>query len=402
MKKYILFTALFFSAMLFKAQSEDKEIDLKELQINTAPSAVLLGISPSELETPKSKKALVLSIINSFKENEGIPGSYAFEVTPFWLFTHKDMTALKYAGITEDEKQNIFNEARRFSVSLGFARDLGISSDDDVKNPAFAFSVRSTLIKIRTKKNKEDIITQNAKVVKALDNMLGGFLNDKEIQKERFRLAEKCLKENNNDDGTCDRIVEEKLNDFIRENKDKYKDYKDNNVDYYRNIMEAPPLLALDVAGGYSTFFSDNTFSNNNFGKLGFWMTLNTGFDFTTEENPDVEKKLNFYAIARYMEDGTTLDENQQFTRTRNFDVGGKAEFIYNRFSISGEWIYRNNTTENTFRASGLLAYKVSDKVYVNASFGKNYGDKDNLITFLGLNWGLDSKRQSVFVEDKK
>ena len=46
--------------------------------------------------------------------------------------------------------------------------------------------------------------------------------------------------------------------------------------------------------------------------------------------------------------------------------------------------------------------YKVSDKVYVNASFGKDYGDKDNLITFLGLNWGLDSARKSVFVEDKK
>lgn len=402
MKKYILFTAVFLSITLCKAQNEDKEIDLKELQINTAPSAVLLGISPSELETPKSKKALVFSIINSFKENEGIPGSYAFEVTPFWLFTPQNMTALKYAGIKEDHTQNIFSEARKFSVSLGFARDLGISSNDDVKNPAFAFSVRSTLIKIRTRKNKEEIIEQNAKVVKALDNMLGGFLSDKEIQKERFRLAEKCMDENNNDEGTCDRIVEEKLNDFIRENKDKYKDYQDNNVDYYRNIMEAPPLLALDLAGGYSTFFTDKTFSNNNFGKLGFWMTLNTGFDFTTEEKPDVEKKLNFYAITRYLEDGTTLDENQEFMRTRNFDVGGKAEVIYNRFSISGEWIYRSNSVENTFRASGLLAYKVSDKVYVNASFGKNYGDKDNLITFLGLNWGLDSARKSVFVEADK
>lgn len=289
MKKYTVFAAIFLSTVLF-AQSEDKEIDLKELQINTAPSAVLLGISPSELETPKSKKALVLSIINSFKENEGIPGSYAFEVTPFWLVSHKEMTALKYAGIKEDEKQNIFNEARKFSVSLGFARDLAISSDHEVKNPVFAFSVRSTLIKIRTKKNKEDIIAQNAKVVKALDNMLGGFLSDKEIQKERFRLAGKCMEENNNDEGTCDRIVEEKLNDFIKQNKDKYKDYKDDNVDYYRNIMEAPPLLALDVAGGYSTFFSDNTFSNNNCGKLGFWATLNTGFDFTTEDKPDIKK----------------------------------------------------------------------------------------------------------------
>lgn len=402
MKKYTIFTALLFLPFLLKAQSKDKEIDLKELQINTAPSAVLLGISPSELETPKSKKALVFSIINSFKENEGIPGSYAFEVTPFWLAASKKMTALKYAGISEDSTQNVFNEAKRFSVSLGFARDIGISSDDDVKNPAFAFSIRSTLVKIRTKKNKEDIIAQNAKVVKVLENMLGGFLSDKEIQKERLRLATKCMDENNSDEETCDRIVEEKLNEFITKNKDNYKDNKGNNVNYYRNIMESPPLLALDIAGGYSTFFSDNKFSNNNFGKLGLWMTLNTGFDFALEENPDVEKKLNFYGIARYLEDRTTLDENQQLIRTKNFDAGGKAEFIYNRFSISGEWIYRSNSVENTFRATGLLAYKISDKIYINASFGKDYGDKDNLITFLGLNWGLDSARKSVFIEDKK
>ena len=33
----------------------------------------------------------------------------------------------------------------------------------------------------------------------------------------------------------------------------------------------------------------------------------------------------------------------------------------------------------------------------MNGAFGKNYGDKNNLISLLGLNWGLDSKRKMIF-----
>lgn len=397
MKKYLLFAIIICVPFFFNAQ-EDK-IDLKELQITTAPSAVLLGISPSELETPKSKKAIVLNIVNSFKKNEGIPENYAFEVTPFWMFTPKKMTALKYAGIIDNSKQNIFNEVKKASFSLGFVRDLALNPNEEIKNPAFAFSVRTTLIKIRTKKNKDSIIAQNAKVKRILGDVLVDLTNDPNRYKIETELFEKCLEENNDDQEFCQKTIHGKVDAFLKEKKEKYKS---DNVNYYRNIMEAPPLFALDFAGGYSTFFSDNKFSDNHFGKLGLWMTLNTGFDFTNLEKPNVEKKLNFYGIARYLEDGTTLDTNQQFLRTKNFDFGGKAEFIYNRFSISYEYIYRVNDLENTFRSSGLLAYKVSDKVYINAAFGKNYGDKDNLISFLGLNWGLDSERKSVFVENKK
>lgn len=397
MKKYLLFPIIVFVPFFFNAQ-EDK-IDLKELQITTAPSAVLLGISPSELETPKSKKAIVLNIVNSFKKNEGIPENYAFEVTPFWLITPKEMTALKYAGIVDNSKQNIFNEVKKASFSLGFVRDLALDPNEEIKNPAFAFSVRTTLIKIRTKKNRDSIIAQNTKVKKILGDLLVDLTNDPNRYDIETKLFAKCLEENNDDQEFCQKTIKGKVDAFLKEKKEKYKR---DNVNYYRNIMEAPPLLAIDFAGGYSTFFSDNKFSNNQFGKLGFWMTLNTGFDFTDIEKPDVEKKLNFYGIARYLEDGTTLDINQQFLRTKNFDFGGKAEFVYKKFSISYEYIYRMNDLENTFRASGLLAYKVSDKVYINAAFGKNYGDKDNLISFLGLNWGLDSERKSVFVENKK
>jgi hypothetical protein len=92
------------------------------------------------------------------------------------------------------------------------------------------------------------------------------------------------------------------------------------------------------------------------------------------------------------------LPQNK-YSKTNNYDFGGKIELVYNKFSIGYEFIYRSSDLDNTYRSNGIINYKVSDSVYINAAFGKNYGDKDNLISFLGLNWGLDSKRKTLFSE---
>lgn len=407
MKKILLMVLTFIAIHGYRSQNKDtkvKEInvELKELAISNPPSIILLGISPSELETPKSKKAIALSLVNSFKKNEGIPDTYAFEITPYWLLRSKEMNSLKYAGLKEDKekiyKQNIFNELNRVSFSLGFVRDLTLNSGDDIKNPAFAISVRGTLIKIRTQDNIKRIIKEDS-AKKAQLKLISKYLSGEEEKEEIQKIENKCK------DGTltppeCERELAAISMKLLRKYEENNKEA--NDVDYYKNLLEASPLLSVDFAGGYSTFFSDNKFSNNHFGKLGFWLTLNSGIDFTNKKKPEEEKKLNFYGIVRYLDDGTMVDDNQQFFRTRNYDFGGKAELTYKRFSISWEYIYRINDVENTFRSNGVLAYKVSDKIYVNAAFGKNYGEKDNLISFLGLNWGLDSEKPSVFIEPPK
>lgn len=119
----------------------------------------------------------------------------------------------------------------------------------------------------------------------------------------------------------------------------------------------------------------------------------------TPTETSKIEKRLNFYAVARYMQDKTVYDVANGFSKTNNYDFGGKIELVYNKFSIGYEFIYRSSDLDNTYRSNGIINYKVSDSVYINAAFGKNYGDKDNLISFLGLNWGLDSKRKTLFSE---
>ncbi|GEM_PF-1367715 len=414
MKKILIVAALISNMTLLFAQSKEISAELNKLELSNAPSVMLLGLASSDLETPKSKKAFMTSIVNSFSENDGLPNAYAVELTPTHLFPLTEMDALKYAGIKSikkpdnsyEYKNNIFSEAKNVSVSFAFLRNYKIE-DLDTENPSVSFSLRTTVFKIRNKKNIEAITKSNANISKQLTD----------IQKEFERSQEY------NDIETSNASPDEKNERRARALEKFVTDYYKTETENYKKYLDEKPAFQLDVASAYSTFFLDNQFKNNQFGKLGFWMTMSSGINLERTKTPKkkedennekskviikeasttdaskIEKRLNFYAVARYMQDKTVYDVANGFSRTDNYDFGGKIELVYNRFSIGYEFIYRSSDLDNTYRSNGIINYKVSDSVYINAAFGKNYGDKNNLITFLGLNWGLDSKRKTLFSE---
>lgn len=408
------------STLLF---SQNKEIsaELNKLELSNAPSVMLLGLASSDLETPKSKKAFMTSIVNSFSESDGLPNAYAVELTPTHLFPLTEMDALKYAGIksyknpdnSDGYKNNIFSEVKNVSVSFAFLRNYKIENLE-TENPSVSFSLRTTIFKVRNKKNIKNIVDSNDMISKMLTN----------IQKE-FETSKKFMDINLSDDSNevktqnIEKAYDEFVTDYYKTGK--YKKFIDE-TEKYKKYLDEKPAFQLDVASAYSTFFLDNQFKNNQFGKFGVWMTMSSGINLerkdpkpakdqkeekskvmiketSTTDASKIEKRLNFYAVARYMQDKTVYDVANGFNKTNNYDFGGKIELVYNKFSIGYEFIYRSSDLDNTYRSNGIINYKVSDSVYINAAFGKNYGDKNNLISFLGLNWGLDSKRKTLFSE---
>ncbi|KAB1229132.1 hypothetical protein [Chryseobacterium viscerum] len=426
MKKILILAALVARTTLLFSQNKEISADLNKLELSNAPSVMLLGLASSDLETPKSKKAFMTSIVNSFSENEGLPNAYAVELTPTHLFPLTEMDALKYAGIksikkadnTYEYKKNIFSEVKNVSFSFAFLKNYKIENLD-TENPSVSFSLRTTIFKIRNKKNIADIVASNDMISEMLTR----------IQKD-FEHTQKFM-DIYSSGGSQDEITEkiekaydEFVTDFYKTGK--YKKFIDE-TEKYKKYLDEKPAFQLDVASAYSTFFLDNQFKNNQFGKLGVWMTMSSGINLERDPNKNeipkksedpnkekskltiketsatgiskTEKRLNFYAVARYLQDKTVYDLTNGFSRTNNYDFGGKIELVYNKFSIGYEFIYRSSDLDNTYRSNGIINYKVSDNVYINAAFGKNYGDKNNLISFLGLNWGLDSKRKTLFSE---
>lgn len=423
MKKIVLLAALVSNMALLFAQSKEISAELNKLELSNAPSVMLLGLASSDLETPKSKKAFMTSIVNSFSENDGLPNAYAVELTPTHLFPLTEMDALKYAGIKSikktdnsyEYKNNIFSEAKNVSVSFAFLRNYKIE-DLETENPSVSFSLRTTILKVRNKKNIDNIVASN--------DMISDMLSS--IQKE-FEVSKKFIDINSSSDSNDEKTekIEKAYDEFVTDyyKTGKYKRFIDE-TENYKKYLDEKPAFQLDIASAYSTFFLDNQFKNNQFGKLGFWMTMSSGINLESKPKPKpdssenqnqkkskvkiketstepskIEKRLNFYAVARYLQDRTVYDATTGFSRSNNYDFGGKIELVYNRFSIGYEFIYRSSDLDDTYRSNGIINYKVSDSVYINAAFGKNYGDKNNLITFLGLNWGLDSKRKTLFSE---
>ncbi|WP_278352567.1 hypothetical protein [Chryseobacterium gleum] len=414
MKKIVLLAALVSNMALLFAQSKEISAELNKLELSNAPSVMLLGLASSDLETPKSKKAFMTSIVNSFSENDGLPNAYAVELTPTHLFPLAEMDALKYAGIKSikkpdnsyEYKNNIFSEAKNVSVSFAFLRNYKIE-DLETENPSVSFSLRTTVFKIRNKKNIEAITDSNKNISKALTDIQTEFEKSKEYNDIEASNA------------SPDEKNEKKAKAFEKFATEYYK----AETEKYKKYLDEKPAFQLDIASAYSTFFLDNQFKNNQFGKLGFWMTMSSGINLERKKSPKkkedqndekskviikeafttdaskIEKRLNFYAVARYLQDRTIYDAASGFSRSNNYDFGGKIELVYNRFSIGYEFIYRSSDLDDTYRSNGIINYKVSESVYINAAFGKNYGDKNNLITFLGLNWGLDSKRKTLFSE---
>lgn len=352
-------------------------VSLKEMDIPNSPAFILLDQAPSTIERPNSTKAFALSIINAIQDNNGIPMNYAIDLTPFWFFKHQNMTSLKYAGYNpESKKQRIFGNIERASISFAFANTMDTATQTPVNN--ISIGARLNLLSIKSQQDLNDLVEANSSLIKLMkerDERLQHFIGDPTLSV------------------TNPALYHIKVQEFFRE--DEEKQQSEENV--LSEILARKPLLAIDGAIGYSTFFQDNTFADGHFGRFGAWLTLNYSQHLTRERNG--KNYLSLYVIGRYLSDGSAY-LNGKYNKVDNFDIGGKIEFEFRKIAIAYEYVYRKNNISNSFRSNGMLKYKVSDKIFLTGAFGKNFGDANNIISLLGLNWGFMTGNEKSIVKE--
>jgi len=101
--------------------------------------------------------------------------------------------------------------------------------------------------------------------------------------------------------------------------------------------------------------------------------------------------------LGRYVVDGQPIDT--VISVANYFDAGGKLELEFEKISVAYEYIYRFNDFQETYRSNGILKFKASANVYLTASFGKYFGDTNNLISMLGLNWGVGTGNEKANIK---
>jgi hypothetical protein len=369
MKKSILIFLLFGAGSAF-AQPADLSVSLKDIEMPASPGFVLLDQAPSCIERPASTKAFVFSILNSIVESEGLPENYAIEITPFWYFKHRNMSALKYAGIQEN-KQLPFSELKLVSLSAAYINLMDTITILPVNN--ISFGARTTLFKIRSETNSSSIKKANAGAVDQLRKI-------DEIIVKRIGPWDPVDPEGHKKKQAA---LLEFLQDSLKIT---------NNL---AEALEVKPVFVIDFAVAYNLFFTNNDFSTKQFGRFGTWVTLN----YAQKLNEENTNYLNLYAIGRYLKDEATRDESGEFIGKTFYDFGAKVELQFNKFSFGYEYIYRSGNVSNTFRSSGQLKYRISDNLFLTGAFGKNFGDSHNLVSMLGINWGLMTGNEKAVIK---
>ncbi len=363
-------TFLFISIQILSFGQSKENITLKDLEVPEAPAMTLLDEAPSIVNRPNSPRAFVLSVINSFQgDYSGLPKNYALELTPFWFFSHKKMNFFRYAGLTE-HGMNPFAGIKMTSLSLAYVNKT--IKEDQPATSNISIGLRSTLIRFYRNDYYQELLDANLYAVSRLKRL--------ETAKEAAGATPDLLF---SDPKRYHQIVKRVIDSVEK---------SDSLITMIEKLKEKP-VFAIDGAVAYNAYFIDNNFSSNQSGRLGVWLTLNYSYRFSKNSS----NYLNIYGVGRFISDNTNLEDDMAGDRTEYFDFGGKMELEFDKLTIAYEFIHRINDIGDTYRSSGLLKYKINDNLYLTGAFGRNFGDADNLITLLGINWGIGSTGNEKF-----
>ena len=153
------------------------------------------------------------------------------------------------------------------------------------------------------------------------------------------------------------------------------------------------PNFRLDGSLAYSLMFLNNNFDRSTH-RFGSWLTANLAFDISkkksaTPSDKNTNNYINILAIAKYVEDGFIIDENQRFIDRTFWDYGAKIELEVNQLKFSYEYLQRNGDVDQ-HRSVGNIIYQLNKNISITGGFGKDFQEEDNLVTILGINWGLN------------
>ncbi len=318
-----------------------ENVTINDIEIPTAPALMILDNASTNIESPKSSKALTAAVLNGLNNNISV------EFTPYFFlkknknyynynnFYRSENGELKYRGVFSG------NTYSNLSVSLGMVKT------DTTSN--IAIGIKTNLITIASRK------------------YLKGFKQSEDNYKKLYQM-EIDLDQ-----------------DELKENIE-YKNLLKENYKLLDSIALFKPGFLLDIAGAYNHFFNSTTYSEGKSGRIGAWVTAGYNLDISGTKSTNY---LSFYLYGRLLRDKIVYDTSILGYTEKDFkDFGAKVELEFNNFSFAYEYIKRNE--KDNYRSVGLVKYKLYDSVLLQGGFGKNFDQANNLVTFLGISWGLD------------
>jgi hypothetical protein len=344
------------------AYSQDETVKIKDLEMPNSPAFTILDFAPTIISNPKTTQELTLSLLNSVNSSNGIPANYALEFTPFWTISGENTSLKSYL---ESEAKKIKSEPyKNLSISVASVKK------DSIQN--VSFGIRTNIITICNNEKVSDIITLINVDLKIINDMLD----------VNFNFNNQNYKSGSEEDKKWTKM---KLN-LISQDKvyNSLTSEVNKKLDEIKNL-KSKPQFSIDIASAYNYFSDNKEFKSGRFGRFGAWATVNENFNF----KKNIKNYFSLYQYVRYLVNETNYDiTTMSYVKDKSLDLGLKAEFQFSDLTIGYEYVLRTSEKDN-YRSVGNIKYKINDSFILNGGFGKNFEKTDNLISFLGVSWGI-------------
>ena len=386
MNKYLLCVALvIFSGRALAQDNANSTISgiISGLSVPASPAFSITDINPTLVQNPATPKSFALGIAQSYQQSgTGFPNNYSAEFAPVWWINPKGLNIYSYLGLplpskntTTGVKENIFAGIKFTTISVAFINKDLIPDTSKATQNIFSLGVHTTLIKIYGNKRTALLAEKINQWEKDALNELNANAN---ILDEIARLD------------PADTAFKTKKKAILK----KYAEI--NTPGDFKSINELiaqKPFFAWDFAAAWAVYGVNSQTAQT--GRIGAWTSAALNIPIGTG---GANNYFNLNALGRYIIDNFYKNDNGVIGRANNFDTGGNIGFEFNKLSLAVESLYRfsNGAFNTKNRTVGIISVKLTDNIFVNGTFGKDFAGPNKLISSFGVNWGFGKEKVSL------
>jgi len=400
----VIFLTFTYASLMGQQQNSISE-RISQVGAPGSPSSVILGISPSAIERPKSFEALEASIFSNFSSTSSgnvVPDDLSIEFTPYWAVRNVSINESEY--LTPNIGQSLL---QNLSISLTSTQDV-YKQIDSLNTNALGIGLRTMLLS-GSKNMESKILKKFNKIreVTKISNQISSAAEDMNCEQcTKDEYMNKLLQKLNDDSNLPSELIEFYIN-RIREEFENYNpNDMDANSDSIDNVFDEHFLngllddlsflrsdykgFKLELALASGLFFPQNDLDSIVAPSFSFWLTPS----FT----PFKSDKFTFLGVFRYSHydyDYFKSINLQDPIIESAIDYGGRIVFNVNSFSVELEAVGRNsdlivsreiddagNTVTTSRGASDFqwifnLNYSINPQIILSYSIGRQF---DNII----------------------
>jgi len=444
--KKILVGYIFFILIAPISKGQNSDVLLENLKSPTMPSATIIGTQVSEINQPKSLKALEAALLSNYldeNQNISLPNNYAIELNPFMLSGRKNFDYKEYF-----DNKPLPLLYRNFSVSLASTNNFMIS--DSISSNALGLGLRtilyngnvneklkiSYLLAIKKLEGVMDIETEvwqfmdefvedscnkdsscycidslKAYVIKRVKESLTKQMNDislKELEVNRLHLIKAIEKDisiiiNNIPSNTKLENVTSYFLESYHENWSKVA--LDELKELLREVKQNRYGFRIELNYAHAFNFPTNNFDEYITSRWGLWMNVSYRHgqwkDKKERKNGNTTYKghpsnFEFIALGRIIKNNDDFinkysPADTTYSTDNIYDVGIKGVFDYKKFSVSFEYIHRFNRNKIYREFNNEIFSRTENNDTRKYMLSINYTVRDNIVLSYNLGKGFDS-----------